>query len=180
MILWVSACSLAVFQEGWSHLWQSFTLLLVNHLTHWPLEDFVVIFKIPDSTKPLADPMLTCNQQGPPGKCLLEYSKYQSHTVFEIYTFKITATSPGGQWVKMYSMASNQQWVNTATKWPAAKQTPIHSYTNVEKKIIIHTLLQSQSSTPCYCIFFIITIIIIIIIYFIFLTTSHVEFIQKI
>ena len=66
--------------------------VLINYL--WPSDTMIFsvstgsgIGFLPDSTKPLPQPMLTYNQWDPlafiPGQCLLGYPRYQSPKLFE-------------------------------------------------------------------------------------------------
>ena len=54
---------------------------------------------LPDGTKPLSESMLTYHRWDPlallQGNVYLNTQAINNHIVFEIYTFEITATSPG-------------------------------------------------------------------------------------
>ena len=78
----------------------------------------------PDGTKPLTEPMLIKRQLGPPAliqsNIYLNIHDVNLQVLFKIYTFKITATSPRGQWVNLretYTLSTQIPTVSWMNKW---------------------------------------------------------------
>ena len=67
---------------------------------------------LPDGTKPLPEPMLTCHQLGPVafmwGHWYKKIWKYKSVNKIEVYISKTSLRSPWGQWVHVWMVVGSR------------------------------------------------------------------------